>query len=84
MHRERMREREGKTSTEKKYKANSQPYETRLLVILIPYTIYELSILYGCANIFDEKGREKEKGTNKGKNKQEKPGSQSHYTTNHY
>ena len=33
------------------------------------YTKYEVSILNGCGDIFDEKFGKKEKGTNKGKNK---------------
>ena len=32
------------------------------------YTKYELSVLYICGDIFDEKYREKEKRTNTGKN----------------
>ena len=32
------------------------------------YTKYELSVLYSCGDIFDEKYREKEKRTNTGKN----------------
>ena len=41
------------------------------------YTKFEVSILNGCKDIFDEKSREKEKRTNLGKNKQEK----AHYST---
>ena len=33
------------------------------------YTKYEVSILKGCGDIFDEKFGKKEKGTNKRKNK---------------
>ena len=41
------------------------------LVVVILYTKYEVFILNGCGNIFDEKfgKKEKEKGTNKRKNK---------------
>ena len=38
-------------------------------VVLNLYTKYEVSILNGCGNIFDEKFGKKEKGTNKRKNK---------------
>ena len=34
---------------------------------------YQLSILYGCGDIFDEKCKRKEKGTHTGKNKPDKP-----------
>ena len=47
------------------------------------YTKYELSILYSCGDIFDEKCREKEKWINIGKNKREKAGSQSHDAISH-
>ena len=57
-------------------------YPTIQLVIVILYTKYELSILYICGDIFDEKCREKEKWINIGKNKQENAGSQSHHVTN--
>ena len=39
------------------------------LVLVHLYTKYEVSILNGCGDIFDEKSGEKEKGTNKRKNK---------------
>ena len=39
------------------------------LVVVNLYTKYEVSILNGCGDIFDEKSGEKEKGTNKRKNK---------------
>ena len=39
------------------------------LVIADLYTKFEVSILNGCGDIFDEKSGEKEKGTNIGKNK---------------
>ena len=45
------------------------------LVIVILYTKYELSILYSCGDICDEKCREKDKWINIGKNKQENAGS---------
>ena len=51
------------------------------LVSIFLYTKYELSILYSCGDIFDEKCREKEKWINIGKNKQDNAGSQSHDTT---
>ena len=44
------------------------------------YTKFEVSILNGCGDIFDEKSKEKEKKTNIGKNKQEKAHFQSHDT----
>ena len=52
------------------------------------HTKYENSSLHGCGEIFDEifhssKYERKENWTNTGKNKQEKTGSQSHYTTMH-
>ena len=53
------------------------------LVIVNLYTKYELTVLYSCGDIFDEKYEEKEKRTNTGKNKQEKAYSQSHGTTCH-
>ena len=37
-------------------------------VIVNLYTRFEVSILNGCGDIFDEKSGEKEKGTNKRKN----------------
>ena len=37
------------------------------LVVVILYTKYELSILYSCGDIFDEKCGEKEKRTYKGR-----------------
>ena len=58
-------------------------------VVINLRTKYELSSLHGCGEIFDEKfhsskyGR-KEKRTNTGKNRQEKPGSQSHNTTSRH
>ena len=39
------------------------------LVVMNLYTIYEVSILNGCGDIFDDKFGKKEKGTNKWKNK---------------
>ena len=39
------------------------------LVVVDLYTKFEVSILNGCGDIFDEKSGEKEKGTNKRKNK---------------
>ena len=39
------------------------------LVVANLYTKFEVSILYGCGDIFDEKSGEKEKRTNIGKNK---------------
>ena len=39
------------------------------LVVVDLYTKYEVSIFKGCGDIFDEKLRKKEKGTNKRKNK---------------
>ena len=39
------------------------------LVVLNLYTKYEVSILNGCGDIFDEKFGKKEKGTNTRKNK---------------
>ena len=42
------------------------------LVVAIVYTKFEVSILNGCGDIFDEKSGEKEKRTNTRKNKQEK------------
>ena len=39
------------------------------LVVVNPYTKYEVFILNGCGDIFDEKSGKKEKGTNKRKNK---------------
>ena len=45
------------------------------------YTKFEVSILNGCGDIFDEKSGEKEKKTNIGKNKQEKAHFQSHDIT---
>ena len=54
---------------------------TMQLVVLNLYTKFEVSILNGCGDIFDEKSGEKEKRTNIGKNKQEKAHFQSHDTT---
>ena len=48
------------------------------------YTIFEVSILYSCGDIFDEKCREKAKWINKGKNKLEKAGPQTHDTLHNY
>ena len=42
---------------------------TSQLVVVNLYTKFEVSILNGCKDIFDEKSGEKEKRTNKGKNK---------------
>ena len=51
------------------------------LVVVNLYTKFEVSILNGCGDIFDEKSGKKEKGTNKRKNKYEKAHFQSHDTT---
>ena len=51
------------------------------LVIVNLYTKFEVSILNGCGDIFDEKSGKKEKGTNTRKNKQEKAHFQFHDTT---
>ena len=45
------------------------------------YTKFEVSILSGCGDIFDEKSGEKEKGTNTRKNKLENALLQSYNTT---
>ena len=45
------------------------------------YTKFEVSILNGCGDIFDEKSGEKEKGTNTRKNILENALLQSHNTT---
>ena len=50
------------------------------LVVLNLYTKFEVSILNGCGDIFDEKSGKKEKGTNTRKKKQEKAHFQSHNT----
>ena len=50
-------------------------------VVLNLYTRFEVSILNGYGDIFDEKSGKKEKGTNKRKNKWEKAHFQSHDTT---
>ena len=42
---------------------------TILLVVVNMYTKYEVSIVNGCGDIFDEKFGKKEKETNKSKNK---------------
>ena len=42
---------------------------TLQLVLANLYTKFEVSILNGCGNIFDQKSGEKEKRTNIGKNK---------------
>ena len=64
---------------------NGRPvlYPTLQLVIVNLHTKYELSMLYSCGDIFDEKYGEKEKSTKTGKNKWEKAHSQSHETTCH-
>ena len=51
------------------------------LVVVDLYTKYEVSILNGCGDIFDEKFGKKEKGTNIRKNTYEKAHLQSHDTT---
>ena len=51
------------------------------LVVVNLYTKFEVSILNGCGDIFDDKSGEKEKRTNIGKNKSEKAHFQSHNTT---
>ena len=51
------------------------------LVVVNLYNKYEVSILNGYGDIFDEKFGKKEKGTNKRKNKQENANLQSHDTT---
>ena len=38
-------------------------------LVVVDYTKYEVSILNGCGDIFDEKFGKKEKGTNTRKNK---------------
>ena len=53
------------------------------LVAVILYTKYELSILYSCGDIFDEKYGEKEKRSYTRKNTQENAGSQCHDATSH-
>ena len=50
------------------------------LVVVNLYTKFEVSILNGCGDIFDEISGEKEKRTNIGKNKQEKAHFHSHDT----
>ena len=55
-------------------------YPTIQLVVIL-YTKYELSMLYRCEDVFDEKYGEKEKWINIWKNKQEKASSQSHDAT---
>ena len=54
-----------------------------ILVIVILYTKYELSILYSCGDIFDEKCKEKENRTYTRKNIQENACFQSHNATSH-
>ena len=54
---------------------------TSQLAVVNLYTKFEISILNGCKDIFDEKSGEKEKRTNIGKNKQEKAHFQFHDTT---
>ena len=44
-------------------------YTTIHFVIANPYTKFEVSIVNGCGEVFDEKSGEKEKRTNIGKNK---------------
>ena len=56
---------------------------TKQLVIANLYTKFQVSILNGCGDIFDEKSGEKEKRINLGKNKQEKAHFQFHDTTCH-
>ena len=51
------------------------------LVVVNLYTKYEVSILNGCGDIFDEKFGKKEKGRNKRKKKWENAHLQSHDTT---
>ena len=51
------------------------------LVVVNLYTKFEVSILKGCGDIFDEKSGEKEKGTNTKKNKKKNAHLQSHNTT---
>ena len=51
------------------------------LVVVNLYTKFEVSILNGCGDIFDEKSGKKETGTNKRKNKKEKAHFQFHDTT---
>ena len=53
------------------------------LLIANLYTKFEVSILNGCGDIFDEKSGEKEKRTNIGNNKQEKAHFRFHDTTCH-
>ena len=54
---------------------------TLQLIAVNLYTKFEVSILNGCGDIFDNKSGEKEKGTNTRKNKQEKAHLQSRNTT---
>ena len=56
---------------------------TSQLVVVNLYTKFEVSILNGCKDIFDEKSGEKEKRTNIGKNKLEKAQFQFHDITCH-
>ena len=51
------------------------------LVVASLFTKFEVSILYGCGDIFDEKSGEKENRPNIEKNKQEKAHFPSHDTT---
>ena len=53
------------------------------LVVVNLYTKYEVSILNGCGDIFDEKFGKKEKGTYTRKNKYENTHLQSHDSTCH-
>ena len=50
-------------------------------VIVNLYTKFEVAILNGCGDIFDEKSGEKEKRTNIGKNNHRRAHFQSHDTT---
>ena len=54
---------------------------TMQLVVVDLYTKFEVSILNGCGDIFDERSGKKDKRTNIGKNKQEKAHFQSHDAT---
>ena len=54
---------------------------TSQLAVVNLYTKFEVSILNGCKDIFDEKSGEKEKRTNIRKNKYEKAHFQFHDTT---
>ena len=64
-----------------KYK-EEQVGQNRHFAVVILYTKYELSMLYSCGDIPDEKCREKKKDKYR-ENKQDKSGSQYHDATSH-